>query len=174
MVCQPLYCPRLGTLRWKGRLYVCSTVDRAEQFGADPEMFLLGVATLLHRCNIAMIYFSFLSMKTLTFQFLRFSRSGCPHLRLSWTPRRRRSSQRSARWNNEHIFAKSPSCSYEPKLLVRSAVRTSHKCIYFSQGGKSDRNPPCGCACRPKVCKQTLIAKVDYSRFFSCHHVKPV
>ena len=37
---------------------MCSTVDRAEQFGADPEMFLLGVATLLHRCNIAMIYFS--------------------------------------------------------------------------------------------------------------------
>ena len=29
---------------------MCSTVDRAEQFGADPEMFLLGVATLLHRC----------------------------------------------------------------------------------------------------------------------------
>ena len=41
--------PRLGTLRWKGRLYICSSVDRAEQFGADPEMFLLGVATLLHR-----------------------------------------------------------------------------------------------------------------------------
>ena len=62
--CQPLYCPRLGTLRWKGRLYVCSTVDRAEQFGADPEMFLLGVATLLHRCNIAIIYLSFVWMKT--------------------------------------------------------------------------------------------------------------
>ena len=42
-------CPRLGTLRWKGRLYICSSVDRAEQFGADPEMFLLGLATLLHR-----------------------------------------------------------------------------------------------------------------------------
>ena len=148
----PLYCPRLGTLRWKGRLYVCSTVDRAEQFGADPEMFLLGVATLLHRCNIAMIYFSFGWMKT----FLRFSCSGCPHLRLSWTPKQKRSSRRSVRWNmNIHLLIALPlvlnrNCEFAVQCELRTNV------YFFSQGGKSDRNPPCGCACRPKVCKNKL------------------
>jgi hypothetical protein len=41
--------PRLGTLRWKGKLYTCSTADRAEQFGADPDLFLAGVAGLVAR-----------------------------------------------------------------------------------------------------------------------------
>ena len=66
---------------------------------ADPDMFLLGVATLLHRCHIAMIYLSFVWMKTLIFPRLRFSCSGCPHLRLSWTQKQKRSTRRSVRWN---------------------------------------------------------------------------
>ena len=53
-------CAQLGTLRWKGRLYLCSSADRAEQvtldwpsntpqFGSDPDLFLSGVAALVHR-----------------------------------------------------------------------------------------------------------------------------
>ena len=26
--------------RWRGKLYSCSTADRAEQFGSEPELFL--------------------------------------------------------------------------------------------------------------------------------------
>ena len=36
--------PRLGTLRWRGRHYVCSTVDRAEQFGVEPDLYIAAVS----------------------------------------------------------------------------------------------------------------------------------
>ena len=53
-------CPQLGSLRWRGRLYLCSTAERAEQvpgggdhpvaqFGSDPDLFLSGVEALVHR-----------------------------------------------------------------------------------------------------------------------------
>ena len=43
---------QLGTLRWKGRLYLCSTVDRAEQFGCEPDLFIQGVTALIHRHSV--------------------------------------------------------------------------------------------------------------------------
>ena len=43
---------KLGTLRWKGKLYVCSTADRAEQFGSEPDLFIQGVRGLVHRHSV--------------------------------------------------------------------------------------------------------------------------
>ena len=43
---------RLGTLRWRGRYYVCSTTDRAEKFGAEPELFIHGVRQLVFRNSV--------------------------------------------------------------------------------------------------------------------------
>ncbi len=40
--------PRLGLLRFEGRHYVCSTVDRAREFAKNPDMFVQGVKRLLH------------------------------------------------------------------------------------------------------------------------------
>ena len=170
MVCQPLYCPRLGTLRWKGRLYVCSTVDRAEQFGADPEMFLLGVATLLHRCNIAMIYFSFGWMKT----FLRFSCSGCPHLRLSWTPKQKRSSRRSVRWNmNIYLLIALPLVlNQNCEFAVQSELRTN---IYiFHKVGSQTETHPVAALVDPRFAKTNSDCQSWLFEVFSSHHVKPV
>ena len=42
----------LGTLRWKGRNYVCSTADRIEKFGAEPELFIQGVRQLVFRNSV--------------------------------------------------------------------------------------------------------------------------
>ena len=44
--------PRLGTLRWRGRYYVCSTVDRAEQFGVEPDLYISAVAGLVTRHTV--------------------------------------------------------------------------------------------------------------------------
>ena len=43
---------KLGTLKWKGRYYVCSTVDRAEQFGCEPDLFILAVRQLVARHTV--------------------------------------------------------------------------------------------------------------------------
>ena len=43
---------KLGTLRWKGKLYICSTADRAEQFGSEPDLFIQGVRGLVHRHSV--------------------------------------------------------------------------------------------------------------------------
>ena len=43
---------RLGTLRWRGRYYVCSTVDRAEQFGVEPDLYISAVAGLVTRHTV--------------------------------------------------------------------------------------------------------------------------
>ena len=39
-------------LRWRGRYYVCSTSDRAEKFGAEPELFINGVRQLVYRNSV--------------------------------------------------------------------------------------------------------------------------
>ena len=44
--------PRLGTLRWRGRYYTCSTVDRAEQFGVEPDLYISAVAGLVTRHTV--------------------------------------------------------------------------------------------------------------------------
>ena len=42
----------LGTLRWRGRNYVCSSADRAQKFGAEPELFIQGVRQLVFRHSV--------------------------------------------------------------------------------------------------------------------------
>ena len=42
----------LGTLKWRGRYYVCSTVDRAEQFGVEPDLYISAVAGLVARHTV--------------------------------------------------------------------------------------------------------------------------
>ena len=42
----------LGTLKWRGRYYVCSTVDRAEQFGVEPDLYISAVAGLVTRHTV--------------------------------------------------------------------------------------------------------------------------
>ena len=43
---------KLGTLKWKGRFYVCSTVDRAEQFGGEPDLYIGAVKQLVSRHSV--------------------------------------------------------------------------------------------------------------------------
>ena len=43
---------RLGTLKWRSRYYVCSTVDRAEQFGVEPDLYISAVAGLVARHTV--------------------------------------------------------------------------------------------------------------------------
>ena len=43
---------KLGTLKWKGRYYVCSTVDRAEQFGVEPDLYIAAVRQLVARHTV--------------------------------------------------------------------------------------------------------------------------
>ena len=45
-------CGRLGTLKWRGRYYVCSTVDRAEQFGEEPDLYTSAVRALVARHTV--------------------------------------------------------------------------------------------------------------------------
>ena len=43
---------KLGTLKWKGRYYVCSTVDRAEQFGGEPDLYIGALRQLVMRHSV--------------------------------------------------------------------------------------------------------------------------
>ena len=36
--------PRLGTLRWRGRHYVCSALSTVEQFGVEPDLYIAAVS----------------------------------------------------------------------------------------------------------------------------------
>ena len=45
-------CVSLVGIRWRGRYYVCSTSDRAEKFGAEPELFIHGVRQLVFRNSV--------------------------------------------------------------------------------------------------------------------------
>ena len=43
---------KLGTLKWKGRYYACSTVDRAEQFGVEPDLYIAALRQLVARHTV--------------------------------------------------------------------------------------------------------------------------